>query len=127
MFLVLRKDNATLQFAYQYAEGVKNYHAINDEPSWIPNISHFHEHRRDQSILNVILKCRYNQPDMQTYEHPCQWRKVRTYRLPEWDAETLTGVLRRTDEVFHWQERLFRNAAPEALANPNDVYWSSRP
>lgn len=39
MFIVLRKDAATLQFTYQYAEAVKNYHALGDDPSWIPNFS----------------------------------------------------------------------------------------
>lgn len=116
MITILRKDAATMQFAKQYAHGVKDWHALSDEPSWLPNFDFFTAHRRDQSIVNAILKCRYQEPGRERYNEKCNWRFFYMYNLPVWDEEKLIQVVNATENAFLEQERLYKLAATKASA-----------
>jgi hypothetical protein len=67
-FIVVRKAPATIDLMRQWSQAMSNYHWINDEPSNVPNVYGFQEHRHDQSLLSVILKCRFGEPGKQRYK-----------------------------------------------------------
>ena len=59
-WVVARKTPGVIQFLKDWEEGMSNYHFVNDEPSVLPNIPGFQYHLNDQSILSLLLKCRYS-------------------------------------------------------------------
>jgi hypothetical protein len=69
-----RKNARTLQFFQQWELASQNYHALSDEPSYLPNDADFRSHRRDQSLLNMMLKCRFQDLTYAAAPHPCGWR-----------------------------------------------------
>jgi hypothetical protein len=71
MWMIVRKSNRTLQLISDWLETTKDYHDLNDEPSDLDNIAGFHEHRHDQSLLSLLLKCRYNEPQKQAFTWTC--------------------------------------------------------
>ena len=71
---VIRNSPKTRQFARQWKSMTINYHAISDEPSYLPNYAGFQEHRRDQSLLNLLIKCTYRVGLAFTrVPHSCGW------------------------------------------------------
>jgi hypothetical protein len=69
-FFVLRKSPGAMDFMRQYVRLSANYHLLNDEPSVLADNPEFKEHRRDQSILSLLLKCRYGDSGKQVFSHP---------------------------------------------------------
>ena len=78
---VIIKTPGTVQFYQDWMKGVSNFHFINDEPSKLPNIRQFSEHRHDQSVLNLLLKCRYHEPDSQKYPEKVANADVMTFQF----------------------------------------------
>jgi hypothetical protein len=59
--MVFRNDAATRQLVQQLIVAVSNYHAVSDEESYLPDYPFFSKrHQHDQSLLNMLLKCRYD-------------------------------------------------------------------
>jgi hypothetical protein len=51
-----------------------DYHSILDEPSYLCNHEGFQEARRDQSLLNMLLKCTFQVGLLYTeIPHHCGW------------------------------------------------------
>ena len=69
-FLAIRKAQGTTRFIKEWLQGVSNFHFIDDSPSKLPNIKEYIQHRHDQSILNLILKCCYKEPQAQIFTRP---------------------------------------------------------
>jgi hypothetical protein len=58
--LFIRKSPGTVQFFKKWKDAVSNWTLINDSPSASGSEhSRFKEHRHDQSLLNAILHCEY--------------------------------------------------------------------
>ena len=80
--LILRKDNATLGLIEDWIDVMKNWHWVSDEPSTIPNLPQFQEHRHDQSLLSLLLKCKYGEPHKRTFPWTClQTWVLTTFRI----------------------------------------------
>jgi hypothetical protein len=60
-WLVVRKTPGTMQFLQEWQEGLTKYELLNDSPSVLPNVPGFDYHLHDQSLLSMLLKCRYTQ------------------------------------------------------------------
>lgn len=58
-WVVVRKTQSVVAFLEEWQDGMRNYSMLNDSPSSLPNIADFDYHLHDQSILSVMLKCRY--------------------------------------------------------------------
>jgi hypothetical protein len=58
-FVTIRKTQSSVQFVKEWIDNVANIQLISNAPSKLPNIPGFKGHRNDQSILNALLKCRY--------------------------------------------------------------------
>jgi len=71
MWLTLRKTPSTVRLVETWRDWVSNYHYVSDENSTIPNPSFFQEHRHDQSILSLLLKCHYKEPDKVIFDYAC--------------------------------------------------------
>ena len=56
----IKKTPGTMELVRAWKNGMMNYSMINDEPSKRPNSKTFREHRHDQSILSLLLNCRYS-------------------------------------------------------------------
>jgi hypothetical protein len=69
--LILRKSKATVRFIQEWIQVMRNFHWVNDEPSKIPNVLSFREHRHDQSLLSLLLKCKYGEPNKRTFPYTC--------------------------------------------------------
>ena len=69
-FVVLRKSPGAVQFVKDWLEGMSTYHNINDAPSTTPNYPMFKEHRHDQSILNLLLRCQWHEPTKKIAKRP---------------------------------------------------------
>ena len=71
---IVRNSPRTRQFARHWMTLGKNYQAISDDASYLPNHGGFEEHRRDQSLLNMIIKCFYRVGLFITHvPHRCGW------------------------------------------------------
>jgi hypothetical protein len=69
-YLVLKKSTAALGFIQQWKELMTHYSLINDSPSEYPNHADFYEHRHDQSMLDLLLRCKHNSPNLREF----QWK-----------------------------------------------------
>mmetsp|Transcript_22422 Transcript_22422/g.34145 ORF Transcript_22422/g.34145 Transcript_22422/m.34145 type:complete len:131 (+) Transcript_22422:3-395(+) len=58
--LVVRKTSGVMSFLKNWERGMQNFTMLNDSPSLLPNHAGFQYHLHDQSILSILLKCRYN-------------------------------------------------------------------
>jgi hypothetical protein len=58
-WLVVRKTPGMIRFLEEWQAGMSDYSMVSDTPSKLPNIAEFDYHLHDQSILSVMLKCRY--------------------------------------------------------------------
>jgi hypothetical protein len=58
-FQVVRKTLTSIKFYEEWIEALSRYDLVNDEPSTSPDHLGFREHRHDQSLLGLLLKCRY--------------------------------------------------------------------
>jgi hypothetical protein len=56
---IIRNTPKSRQVARQWKILSMHYHAISDEPSYLSNHASFAQNRRDQSLLNMLLKCTY--------------------------------------------------------------------
>jgi hypothetical protein len=54
---IFRPTPRVIQFIEEWQRATEDYSAISDTESLIPNAPSFVEHRRDQSLLNLLLKC----------------------------------------------------------------------
>lgn len=80
--LILRKSDATLRLVQDWIDAIQNWHFVSDEPSTIPNIDGFQEHRHDQSLLSLLLKCKYGEPDKRVFPYTClQTWVLTTFRI----------------------------------------------
>jgi hypothetical protein len=71
---IIRNSVRTRQLARQWKALATDYHAISDEPSYLPNHQGFEEHRRDQSLLNMLIKCAFRVGLLYTrVPHNCGW------------------------------------------------------
>ena len=57
--LVIRKTPGAVGFIEQWEHGMSHYELLNDRPSVLPNHNGFVYHLHDQSILSLLVKCRY--------------------------------------------------------------------
>lgn len=84
-FLVLRKSQGTMDFVQRFTRLSANYHLISDEQSILPEYPEFREHRRDQSIISLLLKCKYQESGKQLFSHPSinelGWFEASTFHL----------------------------------------------
>jgi hypothetical protein len=69
-FFVLRKSPGANDLIREYTKLISNYHLVSDEKSILPEYPEFREHRRDQSILSLLLKCKYMESGKQQFFHP---------------------------------------------------------
>eukprot|EP00934_Nitzschia_sp_Nitz4_P002322 Nitzschia sp. Nitz4//scaffold51_size120721//91338//92855//NITZ4_003741-RA/size120721-snap-gene-0.43-mRNA-1//-1//CDS//3329553904//2322//frame0 len=58
-WMVVQKTPGTIQFLQQWQTFKSDYHLLNDEPSVLPNLPGFKYNLHDQSILSLLMKCRY--------------------------------------------------------------------
>jgi len=72
---IVRKTPGSVRF-------YRDLHHIDDSPSQLPNIPTFQEHRHDQSIMNLLLKCRYKEPRAKYFPGKL-WRPLRTFKIPD--------------------------------------------
>ena len=84
--LILKKTKGTIELMNAWTKLASNYHWISDEDSVIPNHPEvFKEHRRDQSILSLLLKCKYKEPQKEEFDHPSirklGWLKAYTFHI----------------------------------------------
>jgi hypothetical protein len=71
---IIRNSARTRQFARQWKALATDYHSISDEPSYLPNHEGFLEGRRDQSLLNMLIKCTFRVGLLSTkISHNCGW------------------------------------------------------
>lgn len=84
-FFVLRKSPGTNAFVREYTRLISNYHLVSDEKGELPEIPVFREHRRDQSILSLLLKCKFMESGKEEFVHPnikdLGWWKAFTFNL----------------------------------------------
>jgi hypothetical protein len=99
-FMIFRKDRGVMQFVYQWLQGAKNYHAISTETSYLPDVKSFIAHREDQSILNVILGCRYGDPSKIGYSPHHRSRHVKMYHIPIWNSSKVDALIDDTSDTF---------------------------
>eukprot|EP00525_Craspedostauros_australis_P005787 CAMPEP_0198132680 /NCGR_PEP_ID=MMETSP1442-20131203/58860_1 /TAXON_ID= /ORGANISM="Craspedostauros australis, Strain CCMP3328" /LENGTH=233 /DNA_ID=CAMNT_0043793743 /DNA_START=70 /DNA_END=771 /DNA_ORIENTATION=+ len=67
-WLVLRKTPGTVQFIDEWVDAMAHYDWINDTPSKLhKELKQFQEHRHDQSILSLLMKCRFQEPRKQHF------------------------------------------------------------
>lgn len=59
--VVVRKTEAMVAFLNEWQNGMTHYTMLNDRPSKLEDVEDFVQHKHDQSLLSVILKCRYSQ------------------------------------------------------------------
>jgi len=79
---IIRKTPGVMKFYRDWKDGVSVIHHVDDSPSVLPNIKYFSEHRHDQSIMNLLLKCRYKEPHK--LEYPTRlWMRVMTFQFPD--------------------------------------------
>lgn len=69
-FLVLRKTTGTMDFIRQFTRLAANYHLLSDQPGILPERPVFQQHRRDQSIISLLLKCHYREAGKQVFLQP---------------------------------------------------------
>lgn len=69
--VIVRKDEATMALIQDWLDAVANYHWVNDEPSTVPNLQAFREHRHDQSLLSLLLKCKYMEQGKRVFPWTC--------------------------------------------------------
>lgn len=80
--LILRKEEATIRLVEDWIDVMKNWHWVSDEPSTLPNLPQFQEHRHDQSLLSLLLKCKYGEPHKRTFPWTClQTWVLTTFRI----------------------------------------------
>ena len=80
--LILRKDAATVKFIQEWTHAMRNFHWVSDEPSLVKNIPSFLEHRHDQSLLSLLLKCKYGEPHKRPFPYTClQTWVLTTFRI----------------------------------------------
>jgi hypothetical protein len=81
-FLVLRKEAATMKFVDEWIAASSNFHWISDARSIYPNVPTFQEHRHDQSLISLLLKCKYHEPEKEEFRqtHLETW-KVQMFHL----------------------------------------------
>jgi hypothetical protein len=85
-FMVLRKNQAAIQFLRDWIGLTGDYHLLSDERSVLPNAKTFVQNRHDQSLLSMLLKCAYKEPDKQAFKYTClkHWT-LYTFRLNQGD------------------------------------------
>jgi hypothetical protein len=76
--MLIEKTPDTLN---EYLMGVSNFHLVSDEPSNLENIPVFKENRHDQSILSLIIKCRYLENGLEIFNPLLPGKKVRIHTL----------------------------------------------
>lgn len=104
-FHFIRKNNRTLQLAQFWQQETENYHALSDAPSYVPNDPKFWEHRRDQSLLNLILKCIYEDSLSEQAEHPCGFNPFHFISLPDRTDAELLGIKQRQKTFWDQAQR----------------------
>jgi hypothetical protein len=80
-WMLIEKTPATLNLIDEYVKGVSNFHFVSDEPSNLENIPAFRENRHDQSILSLIIKCRYLENGMKRFNPMLPGKKLRIRML----------------------------------------------
>eukprot|EP00980_Cylindrotheca_fusiformis_P018741 scaffold6241_cov129-Cylindrotheca_fusiformis.AAC.18 len=60
-FIVVRNAPSVQAFFYEWLEGVAHYILLNDRPSRLEEVEDFVQHKNDQSLLSVLLKCGHSQ------------------------------------------------------------------
>lgn len=68
-FIIVRKNEYTLQFMHEYLIHACDENMITDKPSVSPNYPEFRDHRHDQSIFSVMCK----QQGVTQMDDPTQW------------------------------------------------------
>ena len=83
--LIVQKAPGTMELIRAWTRLVSNYHWVSDEESLLPNYPEFKEHRRDQSLLSLLLKCKYREPEKEEFDHPSirklGWLKAYTFLI----------------------------------------------
>lgn len=77
-WMVLRKIPATIQLTKEWVEAARDYHLLSDEESIEPNSKTFSDNRHDQSLLSMLLRFKYKEPDKQIFPWSCfiKWKVV---------------------------------------------------
>jgi hypothetical protein len=71
---IIKKSDRAVQLVQQWQRATEHYRAISDTPSLLTNHPEFQEHRRDQTLLNMMLKCWFPPAVVvQEAPHPCGW------------------------------------------------------
>ena len=80
----LRKSPGSLRFVNDWANAVAEYQLINDEPSQSgPEVPDFKENRHDQSVVDLLLRCKYQYPGRTIHTLiPSAWNTY-TYTIPD--------------------------------------------
>jgi hypothetical protein len=70
---IFRPTLRVKQFIEEWQRATEDYHAISDEKSLVANNPSFVEHRRDQSLLNMLHKCWFTSDEAKYIRapHPC--------------------------------------------------------
>jgi hypothetical protein len=72
---IFRPTRRVIQFVEEWQRATEDYEAISDTESLVPNEPSFAEHRRDQSLLNLMHKCWFTSDEAKYVQapHPCGW------------------------------------------------------
>ena len=84
--IILKKTPGVMSMVEEWVRLTTNVHWINHEPSVVqPNHAEFKEHRYDQSIISLLLKCRFEERGKELFEHSLidemGWFQAYTFRL----------------------------------------------
>jgi len=79
---IWRRDKATLKLVQDWVDAIQHFDWVNDKPSHKPNILAFREHRHDQLLLSLLLKCKYGEPQKRLFPWTClQTWTLTTFRI----------------------------------------------
>jgi hypothetical protein len=67
--ILVRRCQRSMQIIRDWRDAAQRYDLISDEKSVLPNAYDFIENRHDQSLLSLLLKCKYKERLKKAYVH----------------------------------------------------------
>jgi hypothetical protein len=99
-WMLMEKTPAIVHLIEDYLKGVSDFHFVSDEESNLENIPAFLENRHDQSILSLILKCRYLENGLERFTPLLPGKKARIHMLSIVDhGSSSTSTERNTSKT----------------------------
>lgn len=119
--IIFRKTPAIASLIREWKNAVANWHAVSDQgasPSYLPNYSFFDEHLGDQTLLNLILKCRYQEPLraalLSESTSGCNSSNTAAYvmNIPTIPPTRIDSIRERTSNAFEVQKKTRKSLLP---------------